>query len=163
MATPLLVSAAFRTAALFVLWLALARWSVADMAAGLLAAALAGWASLTLLPPRRAASRSIVALLTLMVRFPGQSLAAGLDVARRALDPRLPLETGFLAYPCSLRDETQRTAFRAFMSLQPGSLPVDEQVDGTLLIHCLDMRQPVEAGWRENEALFAQAIGARHG
>ena len=163
MTTPFAVSATFRTAGLFVLWLALARWSVADMVAGLLAAALAGWASLTLLPPRPGRSRSLPALLQLALRFPGQSLAAGIDVARRALAPGLPLRPGFVLCRVGLRDETGRSAFRAFMSLQPGSIPVEDQPDGKLLIHCLDTQQPVEVNWRENEALFARAIGAANG
>jgi hypothetical protein len=45
------------------------------------------------------------------------------------------------------------------MSLQPGSLPVEERADGTLLVHCLNMDQPVSQSYLREERLFADAFG----
>jgi multicomponent Na+:H+ antiporter subunit E len=151
---------AFRAAALFALWLALARWSIADIAVGLVVATLASWASFSVLPLRSHRRQSILAMAELVLRFPMQSFLAGLDVARRAFDPRLPLRPGFVVCPMRLRQDTARNAFRVLMSLQPGSLPVGEDSSGALLVHCLDTGKPLIASFIEEELLFAEAVGA---
>jgi multicomponent Na+:H+ antiporter subunit E len=90
------------------------------------------------------------------VRLPLQSLLAGADVARRALDPRMPLEPGFIKYSTGLEAGPRRSAFRALMSLQPGTLPVSVEASGDLLVHCLDTSQPVADQLASEEDLFAQ-------
>jgi multicomponent Na+:H+ antiporter subunit E len=84
---------------------------------------------------------------------------AGIDVARRAFDPRLPLRPGFVTVPTRLPPGTPRDAFCAFASLQPGTLPVDTNEDGTLLVHCLDIGQPVAEQMVADEEGFARALG----
>lgn len=151
-----------RFVAYLALWLVLIGFSVPDLAVGIVAAASATWISVLLLPVsgRRL---SPVALARLAARLPWQSLVAGVDVARRALDPRLPLQTGFVTYATGLAGGPSRNAFRALTSLQPGTLPVSVEETGDLLIHCLDMSQPVAAQLAAEEALFAQVTrgGAR--
>ncbi len=127
-----------------------------------LAAAAATWTSLRLLPPRPS-HPSLVALATYAVRFLGQSIVAGVDVAWRALDPRLPLNPGFVAYRPRLSAGSGRRAFCTVASLQPGTLPVGSDQDGTLLIHCLDVDQPVVKQLSEDEdslhARFGRGAG----
>lgn len=156
-----------RFVAYLALWLALIGLSAADLAVGVVTAACATWVSVLLLPlsGRRL---SLSALARLAVRLPWQSLVAGVDVARRALDPRLPLQTGFITCTTELASGPARNAFRALMSLQPGTLPVGIEDSGDLLIHCLDTSQPVAAQLAAEEALFAQLTtggigsGGRH-
>lgn len=155
-----LMAGAVRAIALFALWMALGNWSLADAAAGLVAACLASWASLVLIPPGAPYRGSYMAIMQIVVMFPFQSLSAGFDVARRAFNPRLPLRPGLVACPVRLKGETECNVLRALMSLQPGSLPVEQQVDGTLLIHCLDSTQPFAARYVRDEALFARAAGS---
>ena len=151
--------AAVTRAILFLLfWLALSRGNPADVPAGLLAAAAATWTSLRLLPPRPSRP-SLVALATYAVRFLGQSIVAGVDVAWRALDPRLPLNPGFVTYRPRLSAGSGRRAFCTVASLQPGTLPVGSDPDGMLLIHCLDVDQPVVKQLSEDEDLFMRALG----
>jgi multicomponent Na+:H+ antiporter subunit E len=71
----------------------------------------------------------------------------------------MPLRPGFVTYAPMLPAGTPRDAFCALASLLPGTLPVDTDADGALLIHCLDVRQPVAAQLAKEEALFARAIG----
>src|SRR5215472_16323937 len=93
----LLAGATTRAAVCFALWLALAGFKPADLPAAAVAVAAATLVSLRLLPPARwRVSQLGVAMLAL--RFPGQAVMAGVDVARRAFDPRLPLRPGFVTY-----------------------------------------------------------------
>jgi multicomponent Na+:H+ antiporter subunit E len=155
---PLLPAACTRATGFLVLWLVLAGFNPGDLPAAVVAVAGATWTSLRLLPP--GASRlSPPGIARLALRFPGQSLLAGFDVARRAFDPRLPLRPGFVTVPTRLPPGTPRDAFCACASLQPGTLPVDTNQDGTLLVHCLDIGQPVAEQMAADEKHFVRALG----
>jgi multicomponent Na+:H+ antiporter subunit E len=129
----------------------------ADLPVGIIAAATAAWASLRLPPPAGGRLRPL-ALARLALRFPIQSLVAGLDVARRAFNPGLPLSPGFVRCPTQLPEGPARHAFASLMSLLPGSLPAGGDAGGGMLVHCLDTRQPVAAQLAAEEALFAHII-----
>jgi multicomponent Na+:H+ antiporter subunit E len=45
------------------------------------------------------------------------------------------------------------------MSLLPGTVPSGSDERGRVLIHCLDVEQPVAAQLAAEEALFVRAIG----
>ncbi|AFL73381.1 Na+/H+ antiporter subunit E [Thiocystis violascens] len=130
----------------------------ADLAAGLLAAAAATWVSLRLLPPTPGRLH-LAALARLALHFVWQSIVAGVDVARRAFDPRLPLKPGDLAFPTRLPPGTERAAFGAITSLMPGTLPVGTDDHDQLVYHCLDLDQPVAAGLARDEALVMRVRG----
>jgi multicomponent Na+:H+ antiporter subunit E len=125
----------------------------ADLAVGLLAAAVATGVSLRLLPPAPGRLH-LAALARLALHFFWQSIVAGFDVARRAFDPRLPLKPGDLAFPTRLPPGTERAAFGAITSLMPGTLPVETDANGKLVYHCLDLDQPVAASLARDEALL---------
>jgi len=143
-----------------ILWLMLAGDSPADLGAGAVAAVAATWVSLHLLPPSRSRMRP-VAFARFAVRFLQQSVIAGVDVARRAFDPRLPLSPGFAVYPVGLPPGSGRNMFTALMSLSPGTVPTGPDPRDRLLVHCLDVEQPITAQLAAEEAAFAQAIGRR--
>ena len=86
-----------RGAGFLAFWVILIGFGPADLVVGLIAAAAATWTSLRLLPPQPGRMR-LTALLSLIPHFLWKSVVAGVDVARRALDPRLPLRPGFIAY-----------------------------------------------------------------
>jgi multicomponent Na+:H+ antiporter subunit E len=147
-----------RAVLFLVLWLVLAGLHVGDLPAAVVAVAAATWASLRLLPPG-GRGLSPLGIARLALRFPWQSIVAGVDVARRAFDPKLPLRPGFVTYAPRLPAGLARDAFCAVASLMPGTLPVDTSDDGTLLVHCLDVDQPVAAQMAKEEALFRRALG----
>ena len=155
----ILAVAVARGAMLLAFWLTLAHWTIVDVAIGVLAAGIGSWVSVVLLPPAPHAHRSFLRMAQFAVRFVIQSFLAGWDIARRALDPKMPLLPGLTSCPVRLRAGVPRSAFRALMSLQPGSLPVEERADGTLLVHCLNMDQPVSQSYLREERLFADAFG----
>jgi multicomponent Na+:H+ antiporter subunit E len=132
--------------------------AIADLPVGVAAAAAAAWTSLRLLPPSRSKTRPI-ALAMLILRVLRQSIVSGTEVAWRALDPRLPLHPGFIAYPLRLPEGGPRSAFCALSSLLPGALPTGTDANGALLVHCLDVSQPVAANLAVEESLFMRAAG----
>ena len=149
--------AAARATGFLVLWLVLAGASPADLPAGILAAALATWTSVRLLPAGQWSFHPI-AVTDLVLRFLRQSIGAGIDVARRAIDPRLPLHPGFVTYPVRLPPGTARNAFVTLTSLLPGTVPAGND-GGRLVYHCLDVNQPVVSQLAAEEAALSRAIG----
>lgn len=146
-----------RFAIYLALWLVLIELSAANLFVGAVTSVCATWFSLRLLPLQKG-RLSYLALLRLAVHSMGQSLAAGFDVARRALDPRMPLQVGFVGYPTNLEGGVCRNSFRVLTSLQPGTLPVSAQETGEIVFHCLDTRQPISQELSSTEALFSQLI-----
>lgn len=138
------------------LWLVLAGADPSDLPAAAAAVAAATWTSLRLLPPRASRS-SLLAIAQLAPRFLYQSVIGGVDVARRALDPRLPLHTGFVVYPTGLPSGAARNVFATLTSLLPGTVLTAEEKGG-LVYHCLDVGQPVAAQLAAEEAALAQAL-----
>jgi len=156
--------AAVRAALFFLVWVVVDQSAKpANLTVGVLAAAAATWASLRLLPPAGGRVR-LGALLALLPRFLWQSLLAGIDVARRAFSPRLPLAPGFVEYPVGLPRGSARNAFELISSLMPGSVPTGE-TETTIEYHCLDATQPVAEQLAAEERAYAKALvpGRRHG
>jgi multicomponent Na+:H+ antiporter subunit E len=157
-------SAISRAAGFFGFWLVLTGADAGDLAAGLVAAVAATWASLRLMPAQQWSLRPIK-LAGYVLHFLRQSIVAGIDVAWRALDPRLRLRPGFVVYQAQLPPGTTREAFCAIMSLMPGTLPCGPAEGNGLTIHCLDVTQPVAEQLAVEEVLCMQTLGGtpRHG
>jgi multicomponent Na+:H+ antiporter subunit E len=147
-----------RAAGFLGFWLILSEFSAVDLLVGALAALMAALVSLRLLPPRRWTLRPVV-LAGLAGRFLRQSIWAGIDVAWRALDPRLPLRPGFVSYRPRLPAGPTRNAFLTMMSLLPGTLPCGPDEEGGLAVHCLDVSQPVVEQLAVEETTFSRAVG----
>ncbi len=151
-------AAVARAAFFLAFWLMISGWAPTDLPVGLAAVALATWTSLRFLPPT--ASRFRLASLALLTgSFLRQSVVSGADVAWRALQPNLKLKPGFIACPLRLPAGSERNAFCALSSLMPGTLPTGTDEQGALLVHCLDIGQPVAANLKAEERLFIRAVG----
>lgn len=160
---PVLSRSAVRRAVGFLgVWVVLSGYALVDLVPGVIAALAATWVSLRLLPsgPNR---MQPLALSKVALRFLRQSVLAGADVARRALDPKLPLDPGFIRYSTGLPPGTARNAFTALMSLLPGTVPVGSDRSGALVIYCLDIGQPVATQLAAEEALLVRVIGGAPG
>lgn len=153
-----------RGAGLFALWIVLIQsLQPADLVVGALTAAAATWVSLRLLPPD-AGRVKFAALAARSPRFLWQSVLAGIDVARRALAPSMPLRTGYVAYRTNLPRGQARNAFATITSLLPGTVPAEDDASG-ILYHCLDTTQPVAEQLATEEREYAKALepGKGHG
>jgi multicomponent Na+:H+ antiporter subunit E len=133
-------------------------WAPADLPVGIAAVVGATWVSLRFLPPL-ASRYGLAAIASLAVSFFRQSVVSGMDVAWRALTPELRLQPGLVACPLRLPAGDKRSAFCALSSLMPGTLPTGTDEQGALLVHCLDMSQPVAANLAAGEQLFMRAFG----
>jgi multicomponent Na+:H+ antiporter subunit E len=139
------------------LWFVLVGIDIEDLPATTLAVVSATWMSLRLLPPGDARP-SPAAVARLAFRFLVQSVVAGIDVARRALDPRLPLRPGFVTYSVGFAPGPARNLFTTVTSLLPGTVPAGED-GGHLVYHCLDIDQPVVSQLAAEEAALSRALG----
>jgi len=134
-----------------------------DLAFGLLATIAATSVSLRLLP--RAAGRvRFGALFAFVPHFLWQSVIAGLDVARRAMSPGLPLQPGFMLCRVGFPLGVARNEFAAITSLLPGTVPAGEE-ENAILYHCLDITQPVaeQVAAEERRLVGALISGEGHG
>lgn len=157
-------TALWRGAAFFLLWMLLMQSTKpSDLAVGLLTSVGATWTSLRLMPPANGCVH-FGKLLSLLPHFLWESVLAGVDVARRSLHPRMPLNPGLVSCPLSFPPGFARNTFATITSLLPGSVSAGE-AEGELVYHCLDDTSPVvEQIWKE-ERLLARALvaGRRHG
>jgi multicomponent Na+:H+ antiporter subunit E len=152
-------AAVTRGAGFLALWMILMQ-SVAfkDLAMGAFATACATWASVYLLPPAGGRLRFTV-LLGFLPHFLWQSVVAGVDVARLAFSPRMPMQPGFVQCPLNFPPGLTRNTFAMITSLLPGSVPSGES-DGILIYHALDTTQPVAEQLRDEERLLARGLVA---
>ncbi|ROU00146.1 Na+/H+ antiporter subunit E [Histidinibacterium lentulum] len=143
-----------RIAFLGALWVVLSGLEPKALAVGTVAVPAAVWLSLRLLPgPRHLA---VWRALRHLPAFLGASLLGGLDVARRALSPRMPLAPGWVEVPVHLPDGG-RVALGAELSLMPGTLAAGTRND-RLLIHLLDVNAGFEDAIPREEAAIAAMI-----
>jgi multicomponent Na+:H+ antiporter subunit E len=156
-------AAIVRGAGFLALWVVLIGLDPVDLAVGAFAAAAATWTSLRLLPPEAGRVRFAV-LVALLPRFLWQSVVAGVDVARRAFHPRMPLRPDFVAYPVNLPRGQARNAFETITSLLPGTVPCGDDAQ-TIVYHCLDVGQPVVEQLAADERAYGRALvpGRSHG
>ena len=158
----LLSTAVWRGTAFFLLWMLLMQsLKRADLAVGVLASVGATSVSLRLLPPFSGGLR-FGRLLALLPHFAWESVLAGVDVARRALHPGMPLRPGFVSCPLGFPPGFARNTFATITSLLPGSVAAGE-VEGEIVYHCLDTTAPVvEQIWKEERLLARALIAGRH-
>lgn len=153
-----------RGTAYFLLWMVMAGGDLGDVLPGIATAVLAAWASLVLMPPDPGTARvRPMALARIFARFIWGSIVAGIDVARRAFSPSMPLKLGYVSYPVGLPPSAARNLFMAVTSLMPGTLPTGSDESGALVYHCLDVDQPVIEQLEREEALLVAALGGAMG
>jgi multicomponent Na+:H+ antiporter subunit E len=136
----------------------------ADVLPGIGAALLAGWASMWLMPPDPAGGRvRWFAALRMLGHFAAVSLRAGLDVALRALAPRLRLDPGYALYRPQLPPSDALDLFKAMTSQMPGTIPSGSEASGDVAYHCLDVSQPVLDDLAEEETRLRTVLGGALG
>ncbi|TRZ96271.1 hypothetical protein D4R78_01315 [bacterium] len=73
--------------------------------------------------------------------FLWECLKANIDVARRVISPRLPINPGIVKVKTHLKSDTALTFLANSITLTPGTLCVDiKPEEGILYIHCIDVQ-----------------------
>lgn len=123
-------------------------------------AVLVGAGLFWLLPPARPWRIAPVAAMSFALFFVWQSVRGALDVAARALDPRLPLAPGWRTITLTLRPGPGRVLVANTISLLPGTLSV--ALSGrSLTVHTLDVEADTEAEIAAIEKRVAAVFGGR--
>ncbi len=151
----------FRPAAFAAVWLVLAEGELRGWWFALIAVPLATALSHRLLPARGPAGLKPFATVRLAGFFAWQSVVGGVDVARRAVDPRLPIQPGMVDTDLDHADSSTTLSFAALVSLLPGTICV--HIDGRTRIHAVDTSQDVRGRLRVAEQRIADAIGPQGG
>jgi multicomponent Na+:H+ antiporter subunit E len=119
---------------------------------------LAGALVCRVLPVPPSSRWTVGGTLRFSIFFIAQSLWSGVDVARRAFDPRRPWAPRLITYSFTQLTGPSRVFFANAVSLLPGTLSADLRED-TLLVHALDHRQPVVDELRILEGRVAVLFG----
>ncbi len=125
-----------RTFIFALLWLALTGGAEGAWIYGAVAAVAAGALSLGLYPADRQGVQIWRAALfapTLLAR----GFLGGLDVARRAIDPRLPIQPGWIRFRLGNRNDEANALLGGVISVLPGTLSAGPQ-DGQMDVHVLN-------------------------
>jgi len=144
------------------LWWVLAEGSTYNLWLGIAAAGAATIATVPLWPPggRFWTWRGV---LRFWPFFFWQSLVGGIDVARRAFSPSMPMQPALIRFQLRLQSPPAAAFLAWTIGLLPGTASV--RLRGNWLeVHVLDDRQPVGRSLREVEArvaaLFSQELKA---
>ena len=147
------------------IWFILSKGNFSSWIVGLPSIAFAVIATDRLFAPGKEKVR-ISALPGFVIWFLWHSLRGGLDVAWRALQPRVQLKPGFLRYPMALPPGRARVFMVNVISLLPGTLSADIEGD-VLVLHALDTSADVIVETREAEtrisALYSSDRATPHG
>ncbi|MDH3716699.1 MAG: Na+/H+ antiporter subunit E [Planctomycetota bacterium] len=142
-------------------WWVLTGGDPASLTIGIPTVLLATIVSLWLSPPAPRVWRpnSLWRFVLFVHLFACYSLKGGVDVARRALSPGMPLAPAMLDYSLQLRDGTARVFFANIVSLLPGTLSSDIR-GNTLVVHVLDRSLPVFPQLQRLEVAVAKVFGS---
>ncbi len=150
--------ALLRAASFLVGWWAFTEGSWKEWGVGIAVVVAATLASFHLLP-LRSWRWSLTGLLLFVPYFLWQSLMGGLDVAWRALHPRMPLKTALLNYTVRLPGDLPRVFLAWTVSLLPGTASVWLQ-GNRLTVHVLN-DEDFEPRMRVVEDRIARIFGVQ--
>lgn len=149
-----------RAASFALAWWAFTESQFQDWYVGVVVILAATWSSLAILPLTYG-SWSWRGVARFTPYFLMVSLQGGWDVAKRALDPRMPLDTEIKPYRLRLCGELPRVFMAWTISLMPGTASI--RLEGhDLRVHVLDGKLPFDEVMRELEnriaAIFRESI-----
>ncbi|MCL0081985.1 Na+/H+ antiporter subunit E [Dehalococcoidia bacterium] len=91
-----------------------------------------------------------------------QIIIANIDVARRVIDPKMPILPGIIKFKSNLKSDVAQTTLATSITLTPGTMTVDV-VGGDFYIHCLAIEdeEKVVDNEREFERQVERLFGDR--
>lgn len=143
------------------LWWVLALGSFAEPALVIVSILAATFTSMALWPAGTWRWRS-VGLARFLPWFLWMSALGGWDVARRAFDPSLPIDPGFVYVTLDLRSDPARVFLVWVLSLIPGTV-ASRLEKNSLTIHVIDRRKWTDETVRELEQHVMQLFRGERG
>lgn len=134
------------------LWWALTEGESYNLWFGVLVVIVATIGSVALQPVTRMRPWQLGGVIVFFIR---ESISGGIDVARRAFSPSMPIAPGFTEVEFRLPDGPARVFLANLLNITPGTVSVELQPH-SLRIHMLDENMPVEGKVREMEELMAK-------
>lgn len=139
---------------LYLIWWILTEGDLTGTGFGIVVTAIVALLSVRLFPPS-GYRLNPAGILAFSGYFLMQSIVAGIDVARRLISPRLPIQPGALTVTTLLPPGSPRWLLANTLSLMPGTLSVRIDSD-QLEVHCLDTAQSIEQEIRRTERYLAR-------
>lgn len=100
----------------------------------------------------------LTGLLSFMPFFLWRSFCGSIDVARRAMHPKMPLEPAFIDYNVSLPNGAPRLFMASVVSLLPGTLSAELSED-CMKVHVLDVNADALKELQSLEAKIGHLFG----
>lgn len=148
----------FRLVLYTVLWWGLSEGRLPSILPALGFIVLTTGVSFSCIPPGRWNIR-VTALPGFLIFFLVQTFLAGMDVARRAFHPQLPLAPDVVAYTLQLPRQSAKIFFVWTVSLLPGTASVALE-ENQVLIHVLDKHQAQQDKLQSIEERIARLFSA---
>lgn len=148
-----------RTALFMLIWFVVTEADLSSLLIGV-PVALAAAVLSVVLQPKSLTGMYLPGALRFARFFAVQSVLGGVDVALRALGPRVRIEPDIVLYPLRISGTLPRVFFVNTISLLPGTLS-SRMVDDVIEVHALDATQPVIDNLAEVEERVADLFGAQ--
>ncbi len=146
---------------LFALWVAIAGTDRDELAAGFLIALLVSWffrRNFELLGELRLNPQALLRIPVYLAVFLRELVKSTLDVARRVLNPSLPINPGIVKVRTKLRSKLGRIILANSITLTPGTMTVETRGE-YFYIHWIDTQcEDVEAATRSIVHCFEQHL-----
>lgn len=127
---------------LMLIWVLLTSWDLQEIYAGLIVSALIVLLSLGMEPVLgdvKLTPKALVFGLWYIFVFLKELLVSNLDVARRVVNPKLPIKPGIVKVKTTLHSNIGKTILANSITLTPGTLTVDIK-DEYLYIHWIEIK-----------------------
>jgi multicomponent Na+:H+ antiporter subunit E len=93
--------------------------------------------------------RLLVFVFVYLPLFIWKLVLANIDVARRVLSPKIPLNPGFVKIPTDLKGDFAKLTLANSITLTPGTLSIDVE-DEHIYVHTVDVKGKDEAENKKN-------------
>lgn len=137
---------------IYLLWLAIAGINVSEMILGGVVALILSYILADYVNAALTAGTIVKTILFIGLYIPTliiELIKANLDVAKRVLDPKLPLHPGFVKIPTDIKSDVGKLTLANSITLTPGTLSIDADEDN-IYIHWIDVKGESKADYQKH-------------
>ncbi len=99
----------------------------------------------------------VVFLVTYIPTLFIELVKANIDVAKRVLNPSLPINPGIVKVPTEIKNEYGKLILANSITLTPGTISIDAD-DDCIYVHCIDVKGKTPEDHQSNISLKFEAI-----